>query len=71
VVTLTGHSLTLKEIRNVLYEDQKVHLSSASLERVDASRRAVEAIVEKGKIVYGITTGFGKFSDVLVKSEDT
>ena len=71
MVTLTGHSLTLKEIRYVLYEDQKVHVSAASLERVDASRRAVEAIVEKGRIVYGITTGFGKFSDVLVKSEDT
>jgi histidine ammonia-lyase len=71
MVILTGHSLTLNEIRDVLYEDQIVNIAAASLEKVDASRRAVEGIVDKGKIVYGITTGFGKFSDVLVKSEDT
>lgn len=71
MVTLTGHSLTLKEISDVLYENQKVNASGESLNRVDASRRAVERIVEQGKVVYGITTGFGKFSDVLVKGEDT
>ncbi|MEN6461115.1 MAG: histidine ammonia-lyase, partial [Syntrophomonas sp.] len=71
MVTLTGHSLTLQEVSDVLYANEKVNASVESLKRVDASRRAVEAIVEKGKVVYGITTGFGKFSDVLVKGEDT
>lgn len=67
---LTGHTLTLEEIRAVLYKNEKVVVSSASLENVDASRRAVENIVENGKVVYGITTGFGKFSDVLINCDD-
>ncbi|MEN6348958.1 MAG: histidine ammonia-lyase [Syntrophomonas sp.] len=71
MVTLTGNSLTLQEVKAVLYDHEKVGASLESLKRVDASRRAVEGIVEKDKAVYGITTGFGKFSDVLVKGEDT
>jgi histidine ammonia-lyase len=70
MVTLTGHSLTLGEISDVLYKNEKVNISPASLEDVDSSRRAVESIVEKGRIVYGITTGFGKLSDVLIDCED-
>lgn len=71
MITLTGHSLTLKEISDVLYKNEKVTASAASLERVDASRRAVEDIVDNEKVVYGITTGFGKFSDVLIERENT
>lgn len=70
VVTLTGHSLTLEEISLVLYKDEKVEIAPESLQNVEASRRAVEAIVEKGRVVYGITTGFGKLSDVLIDCDD-
>ena len=70
MVTLTGHSLTLEEISLVLYKDEKVEIAPESLQNVEASRRAVEAIVEKGRVVYGITTGFGKLSDVLIDCDD-
>lgn len=33
------------------------------------NRKAVDEIVQKGNIIYGITTGFGKFSDVLIQKE--
>jgi len=71
MITLNGCSLTIQEISEVLYSNQKVNASLESLKRVDMSRRAVEGIVEKEKVVYGITTGFGKFSDVLIRGEDT
>jgi histidine ammonia-lyase len=70
MVVLSGNSLTLKEISDVIYTDQKVTASPDSLKKVEASRQAVENIVEQNKPVYGITTGFGKLSDVLVKGED-
>lgn len=71
MITLTGKSLTLKEIQQVLYLNEKVKASEESLQRVEQSRRAVEKIVSEEKVVYGITTGFGKFSDVFIKKEDT
>ena len=40
------------------------------MQKVAECREVVEKIVEDGKVVYGITTGFGKFSDVLIQKDD-
>jgi histidine ammonia-lyase len=69
LITLTGNSLTLKEVEAVLYGHEEISIATASLGKVEASRRVVETIVAEERLVYGITTGFGKFSDVLIKSE--
>ena len=69
MITLTGNSLTLKEVEAVLYGHEEISIATASLGKVEASRRVVETIVAEERLVYGITTGFGKFSDVLIKSE--
>ncbi|TLS38325.1 histidine ammonia-lyase [Pseudalkalibacillus caeni] len=70
MITLTGNSLTLREMNRILNGNEKVNASEASWERVERSRRAVERIVKEEKVVYGITTGFGKFSDVLINKDD-
>ena len=36
-------------------------MSDAARRRVEASRAIVDRIVERGEVVYGITTGFGAF----------
>ncbi|ETI70637.1 histidine ammonia-lyase [Neobacillus vireti] len=69
MITLTGGSLTLEQINAVLYHSQKVSASEKSMEGVAKSREAVERIVSEAKVVYGITTGFGKFSDVLIDKD--
>ncbi|MFL6518070.1 MAG: aromatic amino acid lyase, partial [Bacillus sp. (in: firmicutes)] len=66
MITLTGESLTLAQLKDVLYRKQKVNAADKSMEAVKKSREAVERIVAESKVVYGITTGFGKFSDVLI-----
>ncbi len=71
MVILAGHSLTLKEVEDVIFRGAKVEASEESFEKVNASRLAVENIVEKGEPVYGITTGFGKLSDVFISKKDT
>lgn len=67
---LTGQSLTLEQMKEVLYRKQKVHASEKSMEAVQKSREAVERIVADRKVVYGINTGFGKFSDVRIDKEN-
>ncbi|WP_110929266.1 histidine ammonia-lyase [Bacillus massiliglaciei] len=69
MVILKGSDLTLSELKLVLYQKAAVSASKDSLIGVMQSRRAVENIVTEKKIVYGITTGFGKFSDVWIESE--
>jgi histidine ammonia-lyase len=69
MITLTGGSLTLEQMKDILYRNQKVNASEKSMEAVLKSREAVERIVSESKVVYGITTGFGKFSDVLIDKD--
>ncbi|RBW70727.1 histidine ammonia-lyase [Bacillus taeanensis] len=70
MVTLTGETLTLMELKRILYDKEHVKASLGSMQKAAASRKAVEQIVQKGEVVYGITTGFGKFSDVLINKDD-
>ncbi|WML46455.1 histidine ammonia-lyase [Neobacillus sp. PS3-40] len=66
MVILTGQNLTLEDVKKVLFQKQKVTVSLKSMEEVKKSREAVERIVSDQKVVYGINTGFGKFSDVII-----
>lgn len=71
MVILTGRSLTLDDMEAILYKGVKVGLSQSCINEIEASRRAVEKIVQDGRTVYGINTGFGKFSDVQIAAADT
>ncbi|MCH1626683.1 histidine ammonia-lyase [Fredinandcohnia quinoae] len=70
MVELTGHSLTLEQIKRVCYDAELVSISKDSIKKVEESRNAVEKIVSEKRIIYGINTGFGKFSDVMIADDD-
>ena len=71
IVTLDGESLELKDIINVARNNYKVEISSRAYERIIKSRKIVEEYVNNDRVAYGITTGFGKFSDVAISKEDS
>lgn len=70
VIKLDGSSLTLEDIANVSLNGWKVSLDEGSKAKVVKSREIVDNIVRDNKVVYGITTGFGKFSDVNISNEE-
>lgn len=70
VVTLNGNTLTLSEVKRVLFEGVKAAASVESMLRVKSSHEAVRRIVSEEKVIYGINTGFGKFSDVRIDQGD-
>lgn len=71
---LTGDSLRLEDVERVAFAEAghaaealpAVRLAPAARVRVEAARALVEAIVAEGRVVYGITTGFGALSDVVI-----
>ncbi|MDO5375822.1 MAG: histidine ammonia-lyase [Staphylococcus rostri] len=63
---LTGNELSIDDIRTFLSQEGTVEITSEALERVKASRATVERIIANKETIYGITTGFGLFSDVLI-----
>lgn len=70
-VIITGNSLTLNEVNEVCRNYVKVELSELAVEKILQSRKVVDDFVENEDVVYGITTGFGKFSDVTISKEES
>ncbi|WP_128895817.1 histidine ammonia-lyase [Longirhabdus pacifica] len=70
VVSLNGTSLTIAQVAAVARDENKITIAEDVLHRVASARQQIEHIVEKGEVVYGITTGFGKFSDIVISEED-
>lgn len=70
-VIITGNSLTLEEVNAVCRNYEKVELSNLAVEKILESRKVVDDFVDNEDVVYGITTGFGKFSDVTISKEES
>jgi histidine ammonia-lyase len=69
-VILDGNSLTLEDFIRIVRGGFRVELSEEAMKRVEKARSLVDRFVQEEKVVYGITTGFGKFSDVVISSEE-
>ena len=69
-VILNGEDLTLYDIHIVCCHDVPVELSEEAREKILLSRQTVDSLVAEGRTVYGITTGFGKFSDVCITQDE-
>jgi len=71
---LDGESLTIEDV--VAAATAQPHtlrfaVSEAAQARVARARQAVERFVAEGRVVYGITTGFGAFCNRVITSEQT
>lgn len=69
-IILDGSNLTIEDIVNVSRKNYEVELSNEAIEKINKARNVVDKFVEEEKVVYGITTGFGKFSDVFISKEE-
>jgi histidine ammonia-lyase len=58
-VTIDGGPLTRDQVVAVANRAATVSLSPAAVEAMEASRATVEHAIAEGRVVYGITTGFG------------
>jgi histidine ammonia-lyase len=63
---LNGQALTLSDIAAVALGGEAVKISPLARPRILASRKLVEEIIARDATVYGVTTGFGKLSDVRI-----
>jgi histidine ammonia-lyase len=69
---LDGESLTIEDVIRVAYaapDEIAIRLTGPATDKVNAAREAVDRFVAEGRIVYGITTGFGAFKDRLIPLE--
>ncbi len=69
---LDGESLTLDQVLLVAFAppgEPEVRLSERAKNRVDRAASAVDELLARGEIAYGITTGFGAFKDHIIPAD--
>jgi histidine ammonia-lyase len=67
---IDGKSLTLNEIEFFLHKNPDIVISKESVARIKKSRALVEKWVDSDESIYGVTTGFGEFSNVRISKEN-
>jgi len=68
-VTLDGQRLTIEDVVNVARHGEKVELSPAAIERIKTCRAMLERKISAHEIMYGVNTGIGEFSEVVLSDE--
>jgi len=68
-IVLDGKSLTIDRLVQIARHGEKVALSTDALERIRACRGMLEEKIQAHEIMYGVNTGIGEFSEVVLNDE--
>jgi len=66
---LDGSSLTIEKLERIAHHGEKVVLDAEALERIKVCRAMLEEKIQAGEIMYGVNTGIGEFSEVVLTDE--
>ncbi|NLM16923.1 MAG: histidine ammonia-lyase [Candidatus Riflebacteria bacterium] len=69
MIELNGSNLTIEKLR-LISEGEKVSVSEEAMQKVADCRKIVEELVAEGRVVYGITTGFGHLCNTGIAAKD-
>lgn len=70
MINLGEHPLSIRELISVARFNEKVQLSEEARQLIIASNQRLQSIINRGKPVYGINTGFGIFADQRIPAND-
>lgn len=68
-IILDGSSLTIEKLVAIARHGEKVELAPAALARIQACRAMLEEKIKAREIMYGVNTGIGEFSEVVLSDE--
>jgi histidine ammonia-lyase len=63
---IDGETLRIENVHEVAFDRRRVALHPNAAGKMSQSRDVIETIVKEERAVYGVSTGFGKLSDVHV-----
>jgi len=69
-IIVDGNSLSLEMVQQVAQHNAMIRISDSAKEKVAKCRAYVDKVIANGDTVYGLTTGFGKFSTVSIPREN-
>ncbi len=70
-VFINGRDLTIAEVIRVCREGEEVQLTEEAVAAIKKARAYIEKKLDEKAVIYGLTTGFGKFANVVISNEQT
>ena len=68
-IVLDGSGLTIEKLVRIARHGERVELHPDALERIKVCRRMLEEKINAREIMYGVNTGIGEFSEVVLTDE--
>ena len=68
-LVIKGAGLTIEDIVRVARQNEKVELDKKAIERINICRAMLERKIEAHEIMYGVNTGIGEFSEVVLNDD--
>ena len=68
-ITITGKNLTIEDVVAVARHGERVELHPEAVERIRRCRAFLDQRIEAREIMYGVNTGIGEFSEVVLSDE--
>ncbi|MBM3404686.1 MAG: aromatic amino acid lyase [Bacteroidetes bacterium] len=68
-LVVSGRGLTIEDVVRVARDGEKVELAAESVKRIHACRAMLEKKIVAHEIMYGVNTGIGEFSEVVLNDD--
>jgi histidine ammonia-lyase len=68
-IVIDGSGLTIEKLVRVARKNEKVELHPNAKKRIKTCRELLEGKIKKREIMYGVNTGIGEFSEVVLSDE--
>jgi histidine ammonia-lyase len=68
-ITLNGAGLTIEKLVEIARNRQQVELSENSISLINKCRKLLEQKIVNREIMYGVNTGIGEFSEIVLTDE--
>jgi histidine ammonia-lyase len=70
-IVVSGKNLKIEDVVKVARDNEKVELHPDSLEKIRACRKFLEKKVAQKEVMYGVNTGIGELSEVVLNDDQT
>ena len=68
-IAIDGSGLTIEKLVRIARDHEKVELPSGAIDRIKKCRAMLEKKIVAHEIMYGVNTGIGEFSEVVLNDE--
>ena len=68
-IVLDGSNLTVEKLVRIARHNEKVELHPEALQRIKVCRAMLEEKIQAHEIMYGVNTGIGEFSEIVLNDE--